>query len=74
MTWLFGLDHPYYARWLPVHIHDMMKLDKTHPDRAVEFVKENFVVIHFIITLVNVYVDLVIFTRFFLPVLHRPEV
>ena len=36
-----GLD---YARWLPVHIRDMMLLEKCHLDVAAEFKKGNFVV------------------------------
>ena len=35
VTWLFAPNHPNYARWLPVHIHDMMKLGKINSDIAV---------------------------------------
>ena len=41
---MFALDHPNYARWLPVHIRDMMLLEKCHLDVAAEFKKGNFVV------------------------------
>ena len=30
--WMFALDHPNYARWLPVHTRDMMLLEECHPD------------------------------------------
>ena len=43
--WLFSLDHHNYARWLPVHIRDMVKLKDSHPDLCNEFeVNGNFVV------------------------------
>ena len=31
VPWMFVLDHTHYARWLPVHIRDMMILDEEHP-------------------------------------------
>ena len=39
---MFALDHPNYARWLPMHIRDMMLLEDCHPDVAAEFKKGNF--------------------------------
>ena len=42
--WFFSLDHPNYARWLPLHIRDMSALDNICPTIAVEFNKGNFVV------------------------------
>ena len=39
---MFALDHPYYARWLPMHIRDMMLLEECHPDVAAEFKKGHF--------------------------------
>ena len=42
--WLFALDHINYARWLPVHISDMINLSKTHPGIYTEFMKGNFAV------------------------------
>ena len=41
---MFALDHPNYGRWLPVHIRDMMLLEKCHLDVAAEFKKGNFIV------------------------------
>ena len=32
MPWFFALDHTNYARWLSVHIRDMLSLSQTHPD------------------------------------------
>lgn len=42
--WFFSLDHTNYARWLPVHIRDMLNLEKAHPEVALEFNKGNFTV------------------------------
>ena len=42
--WFFALDHPNYARWLPVHLRDMLSLRYVHPSVAEEFQKGNFVV------------------------------
>ena len=42
--WFFAMDHPNYARWLPVHIRDMSTLQSTHPEVALEFAKGHFVV------------------------------
>lgn len=42
--WFFSLDHINYARWLPVHIRDMLNLEKAHPEVALEFKKGNFTV------------------------------
>ena len=42
--WLFALDHTNYARWLPVHIADMINLSSTHPEVYNEFKKGNFAV------------------------------
>ena len=41
-TLMFALDHPNYARWLPMHIRDIMLLEECHPDVAAEFKKGNF--------------------------------
>lgn len=35
--WLFALDHTNYARWLPVHLRDMIGLPEKHPDVVVRF-------------------------------------
>ena len=32
VPWFFPLDHTHYARWIPVHIRDMIALHTTHPD------------------------------------------
>ena len=29
--WVFSLDHVNYARWLSVHIRDMISLPEMHP-------------------------------------------
>ena len=31
VTWFFALDHTHYARWIPVHLRDMVNLEKKHP-------------------------------------------
>ena len=40
----FALDHGNYARWLPVHLHDMGTLYLTNPAIYKEFKERNFVV------------------------------
>lgn len=42
--WFFCLDHTNYARWLPVHIQDMVNLNNTHPKIASEFNDGKFTV------------------------------
>ena len=44
VPWLFALDHINYARWLPVHIADMLNLIKTHPVIYHEFMNGHFAV------------------------------
>ena len=44
VPWFFALDHTNYARWLPVHIRDMVSLRERHPPVAAEFDKGGFVV------------------------------
>ena len=34
IPWLFALDHPNYARWLPIHVRDMMALESIAPSVA----------------------------------------
>ena len=43
MPWFFALNHTNYARWLPVHIRDMILLEESHPAVFAEFISENFV-------------------------------
>ena len=43
-SWFFVFDQTNYARWLPVHIRDMLALEYTHPDVYEEFVAGNFTV------------------------------
>ena len=45
VPWMFAFDHTYHARWLPIHIKDMIQLKETVPSIYEEkFVKGNFVV------------------------------
>ncbi len=44
VPWFFAMDHANYARWLPVHIQDMMLLKTNHPQVHQEFINGNFVV------------------------------
>ena len=39
-----ALDHTIYARWLPVHVRDMVQVAKQNPEVHAEFMKGNFVV------------------------------
>ena len=43
-AWLHVMDHTNYARWVPVHVRDMVQLSETHPDIHAKFLKGNFVV------------------------------
>lgn len=44
IPYFFANNNTNYARWLPVHLRDMMSLDQQHPEVAKEFHKGNFVV------------------------------
>jgi hypothetical protein len=44
IPWFFALDHPNYARWMSVHIRDMMSRHNLQPHIAAEFEMGNFVV------------------------------
>ena len=44
LPWLFALDHTHYARWLPVHLQDMLDLETSCPSVFIEFNKGSFVV------------------------------
>ena len=40
--WFFALDRTNYARWIPVHLRDMMNLASKHPDVYREFSAGHF--------------------------------
>jgi len=44
ITWFFALDHIHYARWLSVHLRDMLALPDWHPQIAEEFRNGKFVI------------------------------
>ena len=44
VPWFFAVDHIHYARWIPVHLRDMISLEKVNPTVFDEFKKGNFVV------------------------------
>ena len=37
VPWFFSLDHTNYARWLPIHLRDMYRLNDVAPDVAAQF-------------------------------------
>ena len=41
-TWMFALDRTNYARWLPVHIRDMLAVPTKHPEIYREFLSGKF--------------------------------
>ena len=43
-AWFFVFDHTNYARWLPVHVRDMVELPVKHPALYDEYLKGNFTV------------------------------
>ena len=44
LPFFFANNNVNYARWLPIHLRDMMSLEKQHPEVAKEFHNGNFVV------------------------------
>ena len=44
MPFVFSNNNINYARWLPVHLRDMLALEHRHPDLYQEFLNGNFVV------------------------------
>lgn len=44
VPWMFAMDHTNYARWLPIHIKDMVQLQERVPSVHQEFLQGNFVV------------------------------
>lgn len=44
VPWFFALGHTHYARWIPVHLRDMVELKHTHPDVHNAFLKGKFTV------------------------------
>jgi len=43
-AWMFALDRTNYARWLPVHVRDMLALQSKHPEIYREFQSGKFTV------------------------------
>ena len=43
-AWFHVMDHTNYTRWLPVHVHDTVRLSESHPEVHGEFLKGNVVV------------------------------
>ena len=44
VPWMFALNLTNYSRWLPVHIRDLVRLEKNHPSLFAEFTQGKFVV------------------------------
>jgi len=44
LPWFFALDQTHYARWLPVHVRDMLHLKSLHPEIHDEFTAGHFTV------------------------------
>ena len=44
VPYFFANNNANYARWLPIHLRDMICLEKQHPEVAREFHASNFVV------------------------------
>ena len=40
-AWFHVMDQTHYARWVPVHVRDMVQLLETHPDIHAKFLKGN---------------------------------
>ena len=44
VPWFFALDHTHYARWIPVHLRDLISLKEYHPSIYEQFMIGNFTV------------------------------
>ena len=44
VPWFIALEHINYARWIPVHLRDMIAMKNIHPDVHAQFLKGNIVV------------------------------
>lgn len=44
VPWFFALGHTHYARWIPVHLRDMVALKVAHPDVHKNFLEGKFTV------------------------------
>ena len=44
LPWFFALNHTHYARWLSVHLCDMLQLKETNPDVFNHFNEGHFVI------------------------------
>ena len=42
--WFFAFDHTNYARWIPVHVKDLVELPVKHPEVYEEYMTGHFVV------------------------------
>ena len=43
IPWMFALDHYHYARWMTVHVRDLLALEANCPTTHAQFIKGNFV-------------------------------
>ena len=43
IPWMFAMDHYLYARWLTVHVCDLMQLKNVNPTTYEQFIKGHFV-------------------------------
>jgi hypothetical protein len=44
VPWFFALDHTNYARWVTVHLRDMLTISSSHPEIASEFQHGRFTI------------------------------
>lgn len=44
IPYMFANNNMNYARWLPIHLHDMMTLEEKHPQIAAAFKAGGFVI------------------------------
>ena len=43
IPWMFALDHYHYARWLTVHVNDLISMENNNPLTHAEFLTGSFV-------------------------------
>ena len=41
VPWFFSLDHTHYARWIPIHLRDMISLKDCHFNVYEAFMRES---------------------------------
>ena len=57
IPYFFALDHINYARWIPLHLRDMLALQTKHPEIYKEFDQSNFTIRETVSKFSNIAID-----------------